>query len=611
MQRLTFFLVALLLPAATAAAEPEARHGLAMHGDLKYGPDFSHLDYVDPAAPKGGEVRLAAFGTAFDSFNPFIVKGNTADGIGRIYDTLMESTADEPFSEYGLVAESITTPDDRSWVQFRLRKEARWHDGKPITADDVIFTFHALRDEGAPFYRAYYGNVASVERISARDVKFLFRPGENRELPLILGQLPLLPKHHYADRPFARATLDLPLGSGPYRVESFEAGRRVTYRRVDDYWGKDLPINRGRHNFDVIHHDYYRDDTVAIEAFKGGAFDLRLESSSKHWATAYDIPAVRDGMLKKEEIAHDRPSGMQAFVFNTRREPFRDRRVRQALGYAFDFEWSNKTLFYGQYQRTRSFFENSDLAATGLPGPEEIALLEPHREHLPEEVVTQAYAPPTTDGTGNVRPLLREAVKLLERAGWKIDEKTRKRTHSESGDAMRFEILLVMPLFERVVLPFKQNLERLGIEVDVRTVDSAQYERRIEDFDFDVVVFNFPQSLSPGNEQRSYWGSAFAEQPGSRNLAGIADPVVDSLIESIIAAPDRARLVTAVRALDRVLQWGFYVIPQWHVPYDRVLYWNVFGRPAITPDLGFRFDAWWTDSEAAAAVRAYRTGGKP
>lgn len=585
-----------------AGAEPVARHGLAMHGDLKYGPDFAHLDYVDPNAPRGGEVRLAAMGTAFDSFNPFVVKGNAADGIARIYDTLLEGTADEPFSEYGLLAESVTTPADRSWVVFRLRPEARFHDGRPVTADDVIFSFESLRDKGSPFYRAYYGNVARVERLGEREVRFTFKPGENRELPLILGQLPVLPKHFYGpDRPFERATLDIPLGSGPYRLDSFEPGRRVSYRRVADYWGRDLPINRGRHNFDVIHHDYYRDDTVAIEAFKGGAFDFRLENSAKHWATAYDIPAVRDGRLRKEEIANSRPSGMQGFVFNTRRPLFADRRVRAALAWAFDFEWSNKTLFYGQYRRSRSFFENSDLAATGLPGPDELALLEPHRAALPPEVFTTEYRPPATDGSGNLRENLRRAVNLLAEAGWKIDPKTRRLTGPE-GREMRFEILLVMPLFERVVLPFKQNLERLGIAVDVRTVDSAQYESRIEDFDFDVVVGGFPQSLSPGNEQRSYWGSAFAEQPGSYNLMGIRDPVVDALIEKIIAAPDRASLVTATRALDRVLQWGHWVIPHWHVPFDRVVFWDRFGRPAVTPPLGFRFDAWWIDPARAARL---------
>jgi microcin C transport system substrate-binding protein len=611
--RVSLFLFGSLLALTGAArgAEPAPQHGLAMHGDLKYGPDFAHFDYVDPNAPRGGEVRLAALGTAFDSFNPFVVKGDAADGILRIYDTLLESSADEPFSEYGLVAESVTVPPDRSWVIFRLRPEARFHDGKAMTADDVLFSFESLRDKGQPFYRAYYGSVASAERLDERSVKFTFKPGENRELPLILGQIPVLPKHFYGpDRPFERATLDIPLGSGPYRIDSFEAGRRVSYRRVENYWGRDLAINRGRYNFDVIHHEYFRDDTVAIEAFKGGAFDLRVENSAKHWATGYDLPAVREGMLRKEEIENDRPSGMQGFVFNTRRALFADRRVRAALAYAFDFEWSNKTLFYDQYRRSRSFFENSELAATGLPDAGELALLEPFRSQLPPEVFTTAYHPPATDGSGNLRDNLRRAVELLEQAGWKIDKQTRRLTHTGDGTVMRFEILLVVPLFERVVLPFKQNLERLGIGVEVRTVDSAQYERRIEDFDFDMVVGGFPQSLSPGNEQRSYWGSKFATQPGSQNLIGIQDPVVDALIDRVIAAPDRKSLVTASRALDRVLQWGHWVIPHWHVPFDRVLSWDKLGRPAVTPAMGFRFDAWWIDPERAKRLEAWRSGGR-
>lgn len=600
------FVFSALTTAATAETTPS--HGLAMHGDLKYPADFRQLAYVNPEAPKGGEVRLAALGTAFDSFNPFVIRGHSAEGLGRLYDTLMESTADEAFSEYGLLAETVEIPEDRSWVQFRLRKDARFHDGRPVTADDVLFTFEALRTKGAPFYRAYYGNVERTERLDEHTVRFVFRPGENRELPLILGQLPVLPKHYYEERDFERATLDPPLGSGPYRIESFEAGRRITYKRVEDYWGREHPLNRGRYNFDRIHYDYYRDDTVAIEAFKGGAFDFRLENSAKHWATAYEIPALRSGQLRREEVPHDRPSGMQGFVFNTRRAMFADRRVREALGYAFDFEWSNRTLFYGQYTRTRSYFENSELAATGTPSAAELALLEPYRDRLPPEVFTREYQPPKTDGSGNIRANLRQAVDLLAEAGWKVDPKTRKLTHAETKQAMKFEILLVMPLFERIVLPFAKNLERLGIDVDVRTVDSAQYQRRVDDFDFDMAVFTFPQSTSPGNEQRSFWGSEFAAQPGSRNLIGIRDSVVDALIEQIIAAPDRKALIEATRALDRVLQWGHWVIPQWHVPFDRILFWDTFGRPETTPPRGVQFDAWWVDPERAAGLERGRRG---
>ncbi len=596
-------LSALCLPTTASSAAAAPSHGLAMHGDLKYGPEARHFDYVDPDAPKGGEVRLAAFGTAFDSFNPFVIKGNAADGVGRIYDTLLETAADEPFSEYGLLAESVETPADRSWVVFHLRPQARWHDGKPVTAADVVFTFENLRAKGKPFYRAYYANVDKVEAVSERVVRFTFKPGENRELPLILGQLPVLPKHFYVDRPFDAATLDIPLGSGPYAIESFEAGRRVTYKRVTDYWGADLFVQRGRHNFDRIHYDYYRDDTVAVEAFKGGSFDLRVENSSKHWATAYDVPAVRSGQLVRAEMKHQRPAGMQGFAFNTRRTQFQDRRVRSALAYAFDFEWSNKTLFSGQYTRSRSYFENCDLAATGLPQGDELKLLEPHRAALPPEVFTTEYQPPRTDGSGNLRANLKSAVDLLAQAGWRVDSKTRKLTHAASGQAMRFEILLVMPLFERIALPFKKNLERLGIEVEVRTVDSAQYEERLKNYDFDMMVAGFPQSLSPGNEQRLFWSSAFADQPGGQNYPGVRDPVVDALVDRVIAAPDRPSLVSATHALDRVLQWGHWVIPHWYVPYDRVLYWNKFGFPSTIPAQGFQFDTWWFDTQKAAALK--------
>lgn len=584
-------------------------HGIAMHGDLKYGPDFKHFDYVNPKAPKGGDVRVSAIGT-FDSFNPYIVKGNPADGIGRIYDTLMTSSADEAFSEYGLLAEKIEVPKDRSWVAFTLRPEARWHDGKPVTVEDVMWTFDTLRTKGQPFYRGYYRNVDKIEQIGERTVKFTFKPGENRELPLILGQLPILPKHYWATRDFTKTTLEPPLGSGAYKIGDFEPGRRVSYQRVKDYWGKDLPVNVGRDNFDSIQHDYYRDGTVALEAFKAGEYDFRAENSSKAWATAYDFPALRSGAVKKEEPPHNRSTGMQGFAFNTRRALFKDPRVRQALAYAFDFEWSNQALFYGQYTRTRSYFENSELAATGLPSAAEKSILEPHRNELPAEVFTATYAPPATDGSGRIRSNLRAAAKLLRAAGWQVDKQTRKLTHTQTGQVMEFEILLRSPLFERIVLPFKKTLSRLGITANVRTVDSAQYQRRLEDFDFDMVVWTWGQSLSPGNEQRAYWGSALAERPGSRNIVGIKSPVVDALIEGVIAAPDRETLVNQVRALDRVLQWGHWVIPHFHIPYDRIAYWNKFGRPAITPKQGVQFDTWWVEPDSAKALEERKSEKK-
>jgi len=607
MMRLGRLLLILVGSAAPAvAAEPlYSGHGIAMHGDLKYGPDFKHFDYVNPNAPKGGELKEAALGT-FDSFNPFIIKGNPADGIGRIYDTLLVPSADEPFSEYGLLAEKIETPADRSWAAFTLRPNARWHDQQPITVDDVIWSFETLRSKGQPFYRGYYSSVAAVEKVGERTVKFTFKSGENRELPLIIGQLPILPKHYWQGKDFERTSLDPPLGSAAYKVESFEPGRQVTYRRVADYWGKDLPVNVGRDNFDVVRYDYYRDSTVALQAFKAGEYDWRLEVSAKDWATAYDFPALQSGAVRKENIPNSRPAGMQAFAYNTRRPLFQDARVRQALAYAFDFEWSNKTLFYGQYTRTRSYFDNSELAAKGVPGPAELALLTPSRGQIPEAVFTTEYDPPRTDGSGNIRDSLRQAVELLGAAGWKIDEKTKKLTQAESGRVMEFEILLVQPEFERVVLPFTKNLERLGIHVGVRTIDTAQYRRRLDDFDFDMIVASWPESQSPGNEQRNYWGSDFAARQGSQNLIGIKSPVVDALIEAVIAAPDRAALVDRVHALDRVLQWGFWVIPQWHLTYDRVAYWDKFGYPSVVPPQGVQLDAWWIDPAKAAALEARR-----
>jgi len=418
----------------------------------------------------------------------------------------------------------------------------------------------------------------------------------------------VLPRHYWEGRDFSKTSLEPPLGSGPYRVGSFEAGRFVRYQRVEDYWGADLTANAGRHNFDRLHFEYYRDETVAIEAFKSGAFDFRVENNSKYWATAYQIPAVEEGRIVKALVAHQRPSGMQGFVFNLRRKRFQDARVRQALAYAFDFEWSNKTLFYGQYTRTRSYFENSELAAHGLPGPRERALLEPYRGRLPEEVFTREYRPPTTDGSGHARANLRQAVELLKQAGWAIREA--KMTELATGEVLEFEVLLAQPGFERVVLPFAKNLERIGVTARVRTVDSSQYRRRADEFDFDVLVASFAQSSSPGNEQRDFWGSAAAERPGSRNLIGIRDPVVDELIELLVAAPDRESLVLRARALDRVLQWGHYLIPHWHIDADRLLYWDKFGQPEVTPKDGAQVDAWWLDPAKARGPAARAAPGR-
>jgi len=431
-------------------------------------------------------------------------------------------------------------------------------------------------------------------------VRFTFKEGDNRELPVIVGQLPVLSKAYWAGHDFTKTTLQAPLGSGPYRVESLEPGRSITYRRVSDYWGAALPVNVGRYNFDAIRYDYYRDDTVALEAFKGGAYDLRRESAAKNWAKAYDVPAVRDGRIKKEQISNEVPTGMQGFVFNTRRAVFRDARVRQALTTAFDFEWSNVHLFYGAYARTRSYFSNSELASRGLPSPAELAVLAPFRGRVPDEVFTREYQPPSTRPDG-LRPNLVRALELLKEAGWVVREM--RLVNAETGRPMTFEVLLDDPSFERITLPFVKNLERLGVAARVRTVDSAQYEYRAKQFDFDMTVGLFPQSLSPGNEQVDYWASVSADTPGSRNLPGVRDPVVDRLIELLIAAPDRASLVARTRALDRVLLWGHYVVPHYHLPAFRVAYWDRFGRPAVSPKYEIGVDTWWVDPQKTGSHR--------
>lgn len=599
LRRLAAFVVAVLIALPALAQESISSHGLSICGDLKYPADFKHFDYVNPTAPKGGTMRLGVVGTTFDSFNPFIVKGNPAANSAALWDSLMTPALDEANTEYGLIAERVEVAKDRSWVTYHLRKEARFHDGSPITPDDVIWTFNALREKGQPFYRAYYADVKKVEKVGENGVKFTLASTDNQELPQIIGQMRILPKAWFEKHEFDKTSLEPPLGSGPYKVDSVDPGRSVTYRRVADYWGKDLPVNRGRHNMDVLVYDYYRDQTVALEAFKAGRYDFRVESSSKDWATAYDGPGLREKLIAKEEIPDENPDGMQGFGYNTRRPIFQDPRVRQALAYAFDFEWSNKNLFYGAYTRTRSYFENSPFAATGLPKGEELEMLENYRGKIPDTVFTTEYNPPKYDGSGNIRDGLREALRLLREAGWEIKN---QRLVNKQGQPFEFEILLASAQFERIVLPFAENLKRLGITARVRTVDTAQYQRRMDSFDFDMTVVLFPESLHPGNEQREFWNSAKADEEGSRNLIGIRDPVVDDLVEKIIAAPDCDRLVARVRALDRVLQFGYYVIPNWHTRVTRIAYWTKFKRPATNAKYGIALDAWWLDPKQEQVV---------
>ena len=588
---------------AAAAETVHKSHAIAMHGEPKYPADFPYFEYVNPEAPKGGMLKQAATGT-FDSFNPYIPKGNAASGMGFLNETLLQSSADEAFTEYGLIAESLEWPEDRSWVTFHLRPEARWHDGKPITVEDVIFSFNILKEKGHPFYRFYYQSVDKAEQVGEHSVKFTFNEVGNRELPLIVGQLTILPKHYWEGRDFESTTLEPPLGSGPYKIGEFEPGRYIIWDRVDDYWGKDLPINRGKYNFDDLRYEYYRDDTVVRESLKAGNIDYRAENNSKAWATDYNVPQVEDGLLRKEMIPHQQPTGMQAMVLNTRRPIFQDPLVRRALANAFDFEWTNRNLFYDQYTRSESYFSNSEMAATGLPEGEELEILEQYRGRVPDEVFTTTYGAPATDGSGWPRANLRDAFKLLEEAGWII--KDHKLVNGETGEPFRIEILIVSQAFERVVLPFVRNLKRLGIDARVRLVDQSQYINRLRSFDFDVVISGWGQSDSPGNEQRNYWGSQAADLEGSRNLIGIKDPVIDELIELIITAPDRESLITRTKALDRVLLSHHFVIPNWHISASRTLSWDKFGRPAVIPRQGTSTTYWWYDPEKDRALQAAR-----
>jgi microcin C transport system substrate-binding protein len=581
---------AVLLLSLASIVQAAPQHALTLYGEApKYPADFKHFDYVNPDAPKGGTLRQAGFG-GFDSLNPFINKGVSADDLGLMYDTLTTHSLDEPFSEYGLVAEKIEKAPDNSWVRFFLRKEARFNDGRPLTAEDVKFTFETLMEKGAPMYKGYYADVDKVEIEGPHQVRFVFKHAGNRELPLIVGQLPVLPKHYWADKDFARGNLDIPVGSGPYKISEVQAGRSIVYERVKDYWGKDLAVNRGFYNFDKMRIDYYRDNTVALEAMKAGQFDFWLETSAKNWATAYNNSAVANGQLIKEEIRNYNPTGMQGFIFNIRRPLFKDPRVREALGLLFDFEWANKQLFNGAYTRTDSYFDNSELAAQGLPSPAELKLLEPLREQIPPKVFTDEFINPVTDASGMIRDHQRRAYQLLQEAGWRVvDDKM----VDAQGNPVSFEFLLAQTEFERVLLPFKRNLADLGIELVIRRVDVSQYINRLRSRDFDMIVGGFGQSNSPGNEQREYWHSSSADNPGSRNFIGLKDPAIDTLVEGLIKADSRENLINYTRALDRVLLWGHYVIPNWHITTWRVAYWHKLEHPQVTPQYDIGLNTWW------------------
>ena len=572
-----------------AAPQP----AISLYGDLKYSAAFTHFDYVNPDAPKGGELKLSALGS-FDNLNPYIIKGEAASGVDALTNvSLMTQSYDEAFSMYGLLAESVDLAEDRSAITFNLYSKAVWDDGKPITADDVVWTFNILMTNGQPFYRAYYADVDTVTANSPTSVTFKFKTKGNRELPLIIAQMPVLPKHYWEGKNFAETTLVAPVASGPYKISKVVAGRSVEFTRNTDWWGYALPVNKGRYNFDKVTYTYFRDPTVALEALLAGQFDYRQENVAKQWYASYNTPQVADGRIIKQEIENQQPAGLQGFFYNTRKPIFQDIEVRKALVYAFDFEWSNKQFAHGSYKRTRSYFENSELASTGLPSRDEQLLLEPLRNMIPAEVFESVYTPPATDGSGNNRTNLKTASDILDAAGYKLGEDG-IRVHEKTGVRLSFEFIESNPAFERWILPFTQNLKRIGVECKFRVLDSTQYTNRMQKFDFDMTTMVIPQSDSPGNEQREFWTSAKADIVGSRNYIGIKNPAVDALVDKIIAADTRAELITATRALDRVLLWNYYVIPNWYFDKWRMAWWSKLEHPeklsGTTPGV---VDTWW------------------
>jgi microcin C transport system substrate-binding protein len=605
-----------LAPVAAQEKTPERhwRHGMSLFGDIKYPAGFKHFDYVNPNAPKGGTVRVTGFGT-YDNFNPVVagVKGTIASGITEIFDTLMTPSFDEVSTEYGLLAESVSYPEDFSSVTYRLRPFARWHDGKPVTPEDVIFSFNAFKTY-SPQSSAYYQHVTKAEKTGDLDITFTFDSAGNRELPQIVGQLNVLPKHWFEGidqaghkRNVANTTLEKLLGNGAYRIKEFVPGRSIIYERVKDYWGKDLPVNIGRDNFDELRYEYYRDSSVALEAFKADQIDYRPEGSAKNWATAYDFPAVTDKRVVKEEFPIRNRGIMQAFVLNTRRSKFADPRVRRAFNLALDFEEMNKQLFFGQYRRIASYFEGTELASSGLPSGLELEILQNVRDQVPPEVFTSEYKNPVNGNSEAVRTNLREATRLLREAGYEI--RNQKLVSAKTGEPMTVEMLnpTTDPAFERLMLFYKPSLERLGMTVTVRNVDDAQYENRERNWDYDIIVGSWAESLSPGNEQREFWGSKAADEVGSRNLIGIKNPAVDRLIDRVIFSKNREELVAATRALDRVLLWNNYVVPHWTYPFLRTARWDRFGHPEVLPKYGqgaFPTVWWWDPAKAA------RTGGR-
>lgn len=600
---------AMWVPAQAQTAADKKHHALSLVGEPKFGPDFKHFDWVNPDAPKGGVVRLWTLG-GFDSLNPFSIKGRAAAGLGilssPIHSALMASSPDEPSAEYCLVCEWVSFPADFSSATFRLRDGARFHDGQPITPEDVIFSMEAQK-KANPRLSAYYKNVVKTEKTGEREVTFRFDETGNRELPTIVGQLQVLPKHFWEakgsngePRDLDKSTLDIPLGSGPYRIKSIDANRSIVYERVADWWAKDLPVTKGQWNFGELRYTYYLDKTPAFEGFKSGQIDFWRESSAKDWSTRYDFDAVKQGRVIKNEIETKSLAPMQGFFFNLRRPKFQDPRVRQAFNLAFDFEFANQNLFFGLYKRVDGYFGNSELASSGLPQGRELEILKEVEKEIPPDVFTTEWKNPVNGSPEAVRRNLSMAAKLFAEAGYTVKNGV---LTNVKGEQLTVEFLEAQPDFERVILPFKANLEKLGVKATLRIVDTSQYQRRQTDFDYDIITDTVAQSNSPGNEQRDFWGSAAADKAGSNNTSGLKSPAVDKIIEKIVFAKDRTELVAATRALDRVLQWSHLAVPQWRNPNDWVATWNMFGRPARLPSQATSFQqVWWLDEAAAAKL---------
>lgn len=619
-----FLLLGLVASLATTGARADdgpvtSTNAIAVLGKPALPPDFPYFPYVNPNAPKGGDVHLA-YGGTFDNFNPFILRGTAPLGlvgswvilpggsgsgssVGHVWESLLTSSADEGDAAYGHLAQTIELPQSRLWVAFDLNPAAKFSDGTPVTAEDVAWSYNILMTQGRPAMRIQFADVKDVEVTGERRVVFHFKSNENRELPMLVGSLPIFSKHFFAGRDFSSPLRDPPIGSGPYRIASFEMGRYIVFQRNPDWWARDLPTGKGTNNFDTVRVDYYRDLTVAMEAFKAGQVDLRSENTAQRWATAYDFPAVQKGLVIKHDFRHHLPTGMQGWAMNTRRKVFADPRVRHAIGLVYDFEWANKNLFYNSYIRTNSYFENSDLASSGIPQGDELKLLEPFRKDLPPDLFTQPFTLPVTDGSGNNREQLKQALALMEQAGWQVKD---RKLVDTNGQQMSFTILLDDPSYERVALPYVQDIQRLGIDVRVRTVDPAQWQHLTDDFDFDMALFIYPESEVPGNELRDYFSCASAKAIGSDNLPGVCSPAVDALIEKVVTAQDQPTLQTAAHALDRVLLWGWYMVPNYANQKFHIAWWDRFGYPDKPIREGFNFDTWWVDPAKAAATDAAR-----